>query len=768
MSKITPFLKYVLIILFLSLWATIANLGITREFIGEDSGFIYSYPDRLHDLVYFMWDSLHGPGKMNVTATFGFVWSNFILSLLRIGITDLVIKRLTYFLFFITSGISMMFLSYVLFYLYGESKQKKLFLFGAFFSALFYMFNHFTMAIATIPIINYHLTYMFLPLLFGLLLYNLHIRTSYLSTVAFILTAFVITGGNPSNTILIIIFIIAYLIFFAHRIFTHPFKPVIFLCISTALLLALTSYIYLPMLVSGSNPYQFTGFADNFIDSLRFNSYQTTITNIIRLAGSITWSNYPYYNLYTQNGLFIILSYLIPLAAFVALLVPGKKNIRLFLFGTIIVSLFFAKGVNPPGGMIMIKLMEKFPFLGMFRAVYPKFIYFAVLAYSFLIAQTIVWLLFYAEKIKKNSLLIMSTAIVVLLIFNMPFFLSGNLVQKDFFLELPKEYKNLSVTNPRGLSGRKILSLPPSPRGAGLILNWGARNDFAGPHPDAIFLGEPTIDGFWFYEREFDKKLSISDSWTGVRFEKQLPKVLQYAPFLNIDRVLLHKDVPNSYDFGMGGVAKIDGTLKYETSHKELEKARATVIKKNPYFNLYEVAKPEPFGLFYIPEKLIITEDQTSTLSNLARKKGAIDVKTAVIDDQITLNEENFALDTKNTSVSFTRVNSSNYNLVISNAPKKPYLLVFSESYHPAWALINSQTEKKISEEKHIKVNSYANAWIIDPLSGERNYSFAVKFTPQDYFDRGVVIMKTVLLTLLLGYLINIYWRMKKSHSILK
>jgi hypothetical protein len=74
-----------------------------------------------------------------------------------------------------------------------------------------------------------------------------------------------------------------------------------------------------------------------------------------------------------------------------------------------------------------------------------------------------------------------------------------------------------------------------------------------------------------------------------------------------------------------------------------------------------------------------------------------------------------------------------------------PFLMVFSEAYHPLWKAyygselgwLNSMWTKPISDQNHFLVNEYMNAWYID-RTGE--YDIILYFQGQNYFYVGAII----------------------------
>lgn len=76
--------------------------------------------------------------------------------------------------------------------------------------------------------------------------------------------------------------------------------------------------------------------------------------------------------------------------------------------------------------------------------------------------------------------------------------------------------------------------------------------------------------------------------------------------------------------------------------------------------------------------------------------------------------------------VTFTKQSDAHFRASIKGATQ-PFILVFSESFHPLWqASINNQT---INSKYHTRINGYANAWYI---SNSGDYSVDLSFTAQD------------------------------------
>lgn len=157
----------------------------------------------------------------------------------------------------------------------------------------------------------------------------------------------------------------------------------------------------------------------------------------------------------------------------------------------------------------------------------------------------------------------------------------------------------------------------------------------------------------------------------------------------------------------------------------------------------------------------------------------------------------------KGTQVEFSKINPTRYRVQVKT--RKPFWLVFSESFHPGWKAYIRQSPrtsgqridfewsavlsvlrdwgKRVELKEHYLVNGYANAWWV-PVEGltttspEKRYQairpsddsnqpgmkefeIILEFKPQRLFEIGVVISLATLLGCV-GYLMRDYMRKRK------
>ena len=613
----------VLIFFVLAVFITHQNLGWEKTFAGEDYGVWYAFPERAIDLVYYAWDSFAAPGKINVTSMTGFLWININFLLYMVGIPPLIIERLIYLSFFFVSAASMYCLARLLIRIHAPNVSMHTSVLASFTAGLFYMINQFTMQLATIPITPYHLPYMLFPLLSALFIYNVQIKTRAISQILFVLCFSLLLGGNPSNILIMLMLLLFYFLFFYRDIRHSNTRPFRFFLFTAVVMILLTSYITLPALSLGTNPYGSIDFTRDLIISAQFNSQLTSFANLFFLGGYVAWNNFTYFLTYTTNGIFLTLGYGIFSLTVLSILLPGQKKIKVFAAIVLVTSLYFAKGTHPPFENVFSYMLRVIPFFGMFRSVYNKFAYLTTYASAILISFFVVWaghMLTKSPRIRLVAMLVFPLAIMV---YGYPFF-TGELIQSsngDVLTKIPQEYRELAgaIADDRTVS--KVLALPPAPRGAGLILQWQGDNKYIGFHPDFIFLNRPVLDGYWYIRKGFFG-LTEADSWTGTRFEEHLSDFLRFVYMYNIRYIFVHKDFVESYAFGPGSPAIIEGSLKAGVAQKFLQSIpNITTVKDTTYFTLYRLGDRYFAPVISAANSLVYADSDQHTLFDVLSLK---------------------------------------------------------------------------------------------------------------------------------------------------
>lgn len=110
--------------------------------------------------------------------------------------------------------------------------------------------------------------------------------------------------------------------------------------------------------------------------------------------------------------------------------------------------------------------------------------------------------------------------------------------------------------------------------------------------------------------------------------------------------------------------------------------------------------------------------------------------------------------------LSWNKKNPSEYELIIDKNNSSPEILVFSDLFNSKWNLYY-EDGSKIGEDRHFRVNVYANGWLINKPG---NYKLSLKHGPQDLLNIG----KSVSLISFFSFLIIVYMpsiRSKKKNE---
>lgn len=103
--------------------------------------------------------------------------------------------------------------------------------------------------------------------------------------------------------------------------------------------------------------------------------------------------------------------------------------------------------------------------------------------------------------------------------------------------------------------------------------------------------------------------------------------------------------------------------------------------------------------------------------------------------------------------LSYTRIDPTRYEVKIKSV-KTPFVLIMNQKYSPEWKLIDRKDNKEI-ETKTSPIDMYANGWLIDK---QGDMDLVIEFTPQKYFEKGILVSSVTLFALGTIWLIS-FWR---------
>jgi hypothetical protein len=628
-KRVNPYHFYaVLILALVAAIVTFTNLGVTKEFIGDDAGVGYHYSASLAKYASSMWDSYAFPGRSNVISTIGLIHIGLIRVLNQMGLTSIVVDRLFYFLAYFVSGTGVYYFSSSLCGMFFASNIKRAWV-GSVTGGLFYMLNNFTMVLLSFPPTSYVYSYMLLSWIFLLYLNNFHIGDRLWKNIVFGIMFLILLSGNPSNTISIVFLLLVYELFFReeYKIINNwkQFIPTILI------ILSISAYIYFPILGNKANPYGIISGNANRI-SIQFSSAATSLANLLRMRGHHSQESFVF-NGFLLGNYAVIANYFLTLIGLLFLFKKKIKRIEIFFALTFLFYLFLSKAEHIPFSWINELIYEGVPLFGMYRASYFKFMYFCTFSLSIMISLGLLEIekLFirfpFLSSLKK---VIVILPIILIFIGAKPF-VFGEVVRDIHKTTIPTEYHTLKTDFDSKRVDFSILSLPQLP--SGQTLEWGGGNYYGGfAHADMFMLDRPTWGNSWFLSNPilnndlFDYKKVINTS--------------------NVKYILLHKDVPEKYSFQIGMKGNPEGQTNFRNLNKQISlDANYRLVGDTRLFKIFEVRKFTPH--IYV-------------------SKFTID-----LDTQIPLLE-------------FKKVNSTKYRVVVHGAIGE-FPLVLSESFHEGW-----------------------------------------------------------------------------------
>ena len=347
-----------------------------------------------------------------------------------IGLPVIIVQKITFIFWFFVIGVS----AYVLASVLTRERFIKLFM------AVFYIFNHFFLQAwfiaerATFSIASAF------PLLIAILILFFQKKLSPVkSAILFNLVLFFLNGGGslPLFGGVLVGTTITFLFFgtlFIIKDKKNAFRSLcVFSLLGTGIFIFLNAYYLFPLFSFAKDTYGSllagSGGVEGIAAWIDVISKNASMINLFRLQGIPDWYGndiHVYANVFLNNPLLIFISFLFPILAFFSMFLPFSKGQKIYITFFSILALFsmiFMAGSHPPlGGLYMI-LVERVPGFAAFRTPFYKFAYPLWLSYGFLIGITLAYLTRLLGK--KTKIILQSACIIVVLLYNYPFFL-GN------------------------------------------------------------------------------------------------------------------------------------------------------------------------------------------------------------------------------------------------------------------------------------------------------------------------------------------------------
>ncbi len=481
--------------------------------------------------------------------------------------------------------------------------------------------------------------------------------------------------------------------------------------------------------------------------------------------------------LYLPFKQYIFLSIVPAFFLFLGLCFNRNKDKVLFLTGIFfLISLFLVTANITQTGVNLYTLFFYIPGFSMFRNFIGQWAFVYSFFYALLFGQ-VLYFLFKRIRSIKISIFIAVFISISLILTNLNFFkgemVNATLDQSNVRIPMmvdPQYEQTLSYI--RSLKNEGAFISFPFTDCCYTVVHGLDNGAYIGPSPITTLTGKLDYDG---YQRispfgEVFFKLVKDKNYVGIK---------KLLGLLNI-RYIYYNDNPKVYDitfpespYSYSRTAFPSTQVAYKEFIKRI--AGKEIYHKGTY-HIYETDKSYFHPEFYAVDYLAIYKPLQTELYNL--KEPFFDFSSQTKDvfiDKISClkifskticNEKNNRLN-ENPSLQFSKINSTMYKVHVSNA-RRPYLLVFSDSFHPHWELSLSRKTSNgdiwnpdMLPERQIFVNGYANAWYILPkdVGNKSDYTLTIQMSDQKMFYIGAGVS---IITLLLAAIFSIFFLFRR------
>jgi hypothetical protein len=508
----------------------------------------------------------------------------------RLGFTVAISERLFFYVVFTGIGLSMFFMTSSLL------KGRERYLAG-FVSALFYMMNFWPMMFRWSCSPQELPVYMVTPLVFLFLAKGIEQRSGgwakYALAIAFCTLISASNIGNPGYNISMWMIMCTYVVYSLlmnrdSRSIKHILK---FFGTTLLIFVALNAWWFLPTALVA--PLRLPTIYEKGLEGERTLTFIYTDTKYANLLGALRqlshWSFFSghrgtRYYLYSgayETPLFIALSFLAPMLAFLAIFLTRKRSVLryiLFFASVSVIGAFLVKGIRPPFGEVFTWLFYNVPYpFRIFRMPHDKLGNWIPFGYAFLIGYSVATIyyrvssgdgvrrlarFFSGETISKltsgRAIAKLTTVLLLFLLFGVYMFpyWTGDLVYSTCAItmgmhvkSIPSYYYDAGNWFNSQKDDFKILTLPFRRHSAspGIAYTWG----FEGGDPTKHIIFKPFIT-----HAVEPPPIPLTNEIYDILHDNSSLEIGRYLGIMNVKYLLLHNDFayssyasnPNEFD----------------------------------------------------------------------------------------------------------------------------------------------------------------------------------------------------------------------------
>lgn len=720
------------------------------------------------DEYFYIWSGRMAPGSIDINKLAFLLPVGILLkgwSILGLPYSPEIYERLLVYTLFSGAGLSV-------YSLYGALFKNST-SWGRIASAVFAMFNFYVLFIFTPMPITLLFSYCFFPAVMAKFVNFLRLPSIKSALLFVIIWALLLTASytTPPYLILHWLILFSYLLFF---LLTerpdHKWRLIFFCAISLAIWFLIEAFWLIPLLTNIK--YQVVAYgASTQSDKVALQLLNSApLYDAFRLMGYFGFNSsfessrfYPWYEIF-RTPTFIILTFMVPIIAFSGFLSKRRERPYMFFALMALLFIFFTKGSYEPLGAANLYIFNNFDLLVIFRTAYQRFTGFTALAFAIMVAYTLekVFIRLWRGKLGSKlicTLLFLVSVVIIPAAIGFPIW-TGKLFQSEGVLpsqriKIPTEYFNVADWLETDKEESNTLPIP---------FNGGGQSSFWWND------GKDGYGAIYPFESIINKRFVISNVEGNI---SQLaatglisgdPESITLLGFLNVRYVLYHQDsnwkmVNHHSGWISAEPEKIGSGLRSLNG--------LSLVKQFPSIDVYAVKDEYFLPKFYTPARVIELEkiEKSAPVRTVYFPSGRDSTSMSEALERVKDNLIESPL------IVFQKVDQTKYKVEIIKT-KTPFLLVFSETFDNGWQLSSGSYK---DERNHVKVNRFANAWLMDPQiicqrggacqrndDGSYKLEAFVEFTPQRSFWVGLIVSLSTL-AIVCGYLIFIGLRSLRS-----
>lgn len=520
-----------LVLAFLALQTTVANLPANKIFVGHDSGFYNLVPQQLMRTSSGSWEVKLDFGFANFEALLTLPYALLVAAFNALGLGGAGVGRAFYLLELLVCGFGTFALSWIVVRRALPTTRPLVVAAVSAGAAVFASYNILTAVLLLYPPSTFQLGLLLWPGVVAAALAVLWYRPTIGAGLLFGLLCAFVTIGNPAHTMLGFTLVAA--IFAVDGIVTGQWKlrPAI---AALTVLFGVMAFMWLPLIATrllykGSVAAFEAGDPDSLARSDAIISARTSFSNLLHLDGLVWWPRTRNAGIYAAPTM-VLLTAVPAILAFVALRV--RAPIVKWIWLAAVIGLFFAKSIHPPLPLNLLWLERHFALFVPFREHYDKFVQILLVTLPPLFAIGAAALATSRRRVERWAAV---AALIAVASTAWPF-LAGRVAEPTFLTTVPDDYR--TVDGMLGESSR-ALSLPGAP-GNIYIASW-----FKGSNFENLLFRAHVVNAAMFKELPISSA-TLYDDEAGIQAE-ELPRLVGAMGMYGFDHILLHKDYLTSY-----------------------------------------------------------------------------------------------------------------------------------------------------------------------------------------------------------------------------